>query len=112
MERAEPANLQQLYKRDDRGHSQICRLEHVASCGIIAPRRMSSAHLRRPWRATRKSTPRRAMDPARVRLYAVVRRSGRLRDVVQDEQVRALAGRDRVGATLVVAELHEQRLVI
>jgi len=60
----------------------------------------------------RKSTPRRAMDPARVRLYAVVRRSGRLRDVVQDEQVRSLAGRDRVGATLVVAEFHEQRLVI
>jgi len=87
-------------------------LERVAGCGFIVPRRNNIAHLHRPWRATRKSTLRRAMDPARVRLYAVVRRSGRLRDVVQDEQVRALAGRDRVGATLVVAELHEQRLVI
>ena len=31
---------------------QISRLERVADCGIIAPRRTSSAHLHRPWRAT------------------------------------------------------------
>jgi hypothetical protein len=28
---------------------QISRLERVADCGIIAPRRTSSAHLHRPW---------------------------------------------------------------
>src|ERR1700738_1282939 len=43
---------------------------------------------------------------------AAVRRSGRLWYVVQDKQVRPRAGRDRVGATLVVAELHEQSLVV
>jgi hypothetical protein len=32
--------------------SQIYRLERVAGCGIIAPRRSNSAHLHRPWRAT------------------------------------------------------------
>jgi hypothetical protein len=52
------------------------------------------------------------MDAASVSLYAVVRRSGRLRHVVQDEQVRPRARRDRVGATLIVAELHEQSLVV
>ena len=31
---------------------------------------------------------------------------------MQDEQVRLRAGRDRVGTTLVVAELHEQSLVV
>src|SRR5260221_8009778 len=43
---------------------------------------------------------------------ALVRRSGGFRNVVQDEQVRPRAGSDRVGATSIVAELHEQRLVI
>jgi hypothetical protein len=38
--------------------------------------------------------------------------SGRLRGVVQGEQVRPRARRDRVGSTLVVAELHEQSLVV
>src|SRR5258708_15928264 len=33
-------------------------------------------------------------------------------NVVQDEQVRPRAGGDRVGATLVVAELHEQSIVV
>ena len=36
----------------DRGASQTCRLERVAGCGIIAPRRTNSAHHHRPWRAT------------------------------------------------------------
>ena len=35
-----------------------------------------------------------------------------LRDVMQDEQIRARAGRDRVGTTLVVAELHEQSFFV
>src|SRR6266699_2898505 len=35
----------------------MCRLERVAGCGIIAPRRRNSAHLHRPWRANlRQST--------------------------------------------------------
>ena len=33
------------------GASQTCRLERVAGCGIIAPRRNSSAHLHPPRRA-------------------------------------------------------------
>ena len=37
----------------DRRPSQICRLERAAGPNIIAPRRTSSAHLHRPWRATR-----------------------------------------------------------
>jgi hypothetical protein len=32
--------------------------------------------------------------------------------VVQDEEVSPRAGRDRVGATLIVAEFHEQSLVV
>src|SRR6266852_4870642 len=32
--------------------SQIKRLERSAGCSLIAPRRSSSAHLHRPWRAT------------------------------------------------------------
>ena len=36
----------------DRGPSQICRLERVAGCGVIASRRSNSAHLHRPWRAS------------------------------------------------------------
>src|SRR5258708_32208468 len=58
----------------DRTLSQIYRLERVAGCGIIAPRRTNSAHLHRPWRATaRKGTlPR---PPAGFR--AVVRNSSR-----------------------------------
>ena len=32
--------------------SQIWRSKRVVGCGIIAPRRSSSAHLHRPWRAT------------------------------------------------------------
>jgi len=35
----------------DRSASQIYRLERLAGCRIIAPRRSSSAHLHRPWRA-------------------------------------------------------------
>jgi hypothetical protein len=31
---------------------------------------------------------------------------------VQNEQLRPWAGRDRVGATLIVAELHEQSLAV
>ncbi len=38
--------------------------------------------------------------------------SGRFRDVVQDQELRPRAGRDRVGTTVVVAELDEQRLVV
>ena len=52
------------------------------------------------------------MDRANARCCAAIRRSGRLRDIVQDQQVRPWAGRDRVGTTLVVAELHEQSLVV
>lgn len=39
----------------DRGLSQICRLERVPARGIIAPGRSSSGHLHRPWRATLQS---------------------------------------------------------
>jgi hypothetical protein len=35
----------------DRRSSQTCPFERVADCGIISPRRSSSAHLRQPWRA-------------------------------------------------------------
>jgi hypothetical protein len=31
---------------------------------------------------------------------------------VQDKQVRLRTGRDRIGATLIIAELHEQGLVV
>jgi hypothetical protein len=40
--------------------SQLCRLERVAGCGIIGERRTGSAHLHRPWRATLRSSLRRA----------------------------------------------------
>jgi len=36
----------------NRRPSQLCRLGRVADGDIIAPRRSSSAHLRRSWRAT------------------------------------------------------------
>src|SRR5689334_12342008 len=35
----------------DRKASQTCEVERNAGCHLIAPRRSSSAHLRRPWRA-------------------------------------------------------------
>jgi hypothetical protein len=38
--------------------------------------------------------------------------SGRLGDVVQDQEVRARAGRYRVSASVIVAEFHERRLVV
>jgi hypothetical protein len=38
--------------------------------------------------------------------------SGRLRDVVQDQQFRPWAGGDRIGTTFVVAELHERGLIV
>jgi hypothetical protein len=43
---------------------------------------------------------------------AAARRSGRLGDVMQDQQLFPRAGSDGVGATLIVAELHEQGLVV
>ena len=46
------------------------------------------------------------------RLSATVRCSSRLRKVVQDEQLCPRARRDRIGASLVVTELHQKCLVV
>ena len=52
------------------------------------------------------------MASARVRFCAAVRSSGCPRDGVKGQRVRPRAGRYRVGVTLIVAELHEQGLVV
>jgi hypothetical protein len=50
-----------------RGISQLCRLGRVAGCDIIGERRKSSAHLRRPWRASvQGSVPAPSRDPPRT----------------------------------------------
>jgi len=57
---------------------QISRLERVADCGIIAPRRTSGAHLHRPWRASlRRGTLRRPPDSSsRAVTLRIVSRPG------------------------------------
>jgi hypothetical protein len=50
----------------NRGASQTCRLERVAGCAIIGARRIHSAHLHRPWRATSEY----AIDARRRRFRA------------------------------------------
>ena len=52
----------------NRKPSQHCRLERAAARGIIAPRRTSSAHLHRPWRATLR--PEHDLPRMRVRFCA------------------------------------------
>jgi hypothetical protein len=54
-----------------RRSSRYCRLERVAGSGIIAPRRSSSAHLHRPWRATLHQSA--TSHPATSRCGAIVR---------------------------------------
>ena len=62
----------------DRRQSQYCRLERVAGCGIIAPRRTHSAHLHRPWRANLRQSTRE--HPIGADLTAILRRSALKRD--------------------------------
>jgi hypothetical protein len=53
------------------------RLERVVGGGIIAPRRSSSAHLHRPWRAT---SPKPVADRGLPGVVAKKAKSGLLRD--------------------------------
>lgn len=57
-------------------------------------------------------TPEYATSLGMRRSCAAVRRSGRLRNVVEDQQILPRAGGDGVGATLIVAELNEQRPIV
>jgi hypothetical protein len=54
--------------------SQICRLERVVGYGIIAPRRRSSAHLHRPWRAISATAKVSLACAASIRILAAMPR--------------------------------------
>src|SRR5271154_7154561 len=46
--RSKRGAVQEARVVQDRGASRFCRLERMADCGIIAPRRTHNAHLHRP----------------------------------------------------------------